>query len=232
MLALGEGRLDGHDVGDAAKLTPVDAEHVLLAFATGDDGALRAVESRPLAAARLPLAVASAGAGGSLVLTWPRVEGLPSDWALVLRDLATGEAVDLGATEHYAFTVAPAAARAADAAPALEAPPLPPRFELAVGPRGVVAVDEGTARTLTLDAPRPNPARGVTTVTYKTPTAGAMRLSVFDLVGREVAVVAEGDAAAGRHVATLDTAGLASGVYVVRLIAGEAVLTRRFVVTR
>ena len=88
-----------------------------------------------------------------------------------------------------------------------------------------------TAR-LTLDAPAPNPTRGPTVIGYALAEASPVRLSVVDLLGREVAVVAEGTASAGRHVATLDTARLAPGVYVVRLSAGLHLASRRIAVVR
>ncbi len=60
--------------------------------------------------------------------------------------------------------------------------------------------------------------------------AGAVRLSVFDALGREVAVLAAGERAAGAHEARLDAARLAPGVYVVRLEAAGRAVTRRLAV--
>ena len=97
---------------------------------------------------------------------------------------------------------------------------------------GTVSTASEAPTVLTLDAPRPNPARGATTVGYNLPAAGPARLSVVDLLGREVAVLADGDGAAGRHTATVSTARLAAGVYVVRLVAAQQTLTQRLVVTR
>ena len=54
-----------------------------------------------------------------------------------------------------------------------------------------------------------------------------MRLSVHDLLGRELAVVAAGAWPAGTHVIPFDGRGLASGVYAWRLEAGEAVRAGR-----
>lgn len=85
---------------------------------------------------------------------------------------------------------------------------------------------------LVLDAPAPNPARGPTTLGFTLAETGPVRLAVIDLLGREVAVVLSGEAAAGRHTARLDPARLAPGVYVVRLSAGTQAAVRRLVIVR
>lgn len=78
----------------------------------------------------------------------------------------------------------------------------------------------------------PNPASGTTVVRYGTAAAQRVRVSVVDVLGRTVAVLANGDVAAGSHEARLDAAGLAPGVYVVRLDVGAASLVRRITVAR
>ncbi|WP_420454654.1 T9SS type A sorting domain-containing protein [Rubrivirga sp.] len=78
----------------------------------------------------------------------------------------------------------------------------------------------------------PNPATGAARVRFELATAGDVSLRVFDATGRQVAVVAEGTRAAGAHEVSADLGGLASGVYVVRLVAGGEVATARIAVVR
>lgn len=47
------------------------------------------------------------------------------------------------------------------------------------------------------------------------------RLAVYDLLGREVAVLVDGPMSSGAHSVTFDGSGLSSGVYLVRLTAGS-----------
>ncbi|HLT47525.1 MAG TPA: T9SS type A sorting domain-containing protein, partial [Rubricoccaceae bacterium] len=54
-----------------------------------------------------------------------------------------------------------------------------------------------------------------------------VRLAVYDVLGREVAVLADGHRDAGTHRATLDASGLAAGTYVYRLTVGNEVQTGR-----
>jgi hypothetical protein len=76
----------------------------------------------------------------------------------------------------------------------------------------------------------PNPVVRAATLSYALPEAEPVRLAVFDLLGREVAVLAEGVQPVGRHEVRLS--GLAAGVYVVRIETGdgEEVFTRRVTV--
>ncbi len=62
----------------------------------------------------------------------------------------------------------------------------------------------------------PNPTAGGATVPFDLPAAAEVRVAVYDLLGRTVAVLAEGLHEAGRHEARFGTARLASGVYVIR----------------
>ena len=74
----------------------------------------------------------------------------------------------------------------------------------------------------------PNPTTGRVTVAFTVEAAGAVRLSVVDALGREVAVLAEGAVEAGAHRAELDGSGWPAGVYLVRLATADGrVVTRR-----
>ena len=64
----------------------------------------------------------------------------------------------------------------------------------------------------------PNPARGAATVAYGLVAPARVRVSLVDVLGREVAVAQDGAQPAGPHQARLETAGLPAGVYVARLV--------------
>jgi hypothetical protein len=73
----------------------------------------------------------------------------------------------------------------------------------------------------------PNPFRGATTIRYRLPQAGPVRLTLYDARGRRVAALVDEVRPAGEHVARLEAARLASGVYTYRLEAGgEAVVKK------
>ena len=89
---------------------------------------------------------------------------------------------------------------------------------------------------LALSPPRPNPSRGAVVVPFEVPRAGRVRLSAFDVLGREVAVLADGGVEPGAHEGRLAPGTLAAGVYVVRLVTegpgGAEARVQRFTVVR
>ncbi|MEM1042311.1 MAG: PQQ-dependent sugar dehydrogenase [Bacteroidota bacterium] len=85
---------------------------------------------------------------------------------------------------------------------------------------------------LRLDLSGPNPFRAETALTVKLAQAGPARVAVYDVLGREVAVLLDGVAPAGETTVTLAAAGLPAGLYVVQLEAAGATRTRRVVLAR
>ena len=92
--------------------------------------------------------------------------------------------------------------------------------------------EDAQATGLALAAPSPNPVRGAAAIRYAVLGAAPVRLSVFDVLGREVAVLADGVVAPGAHEANINSATLAPGTYLVRLVSDAQVRTQRLVVVR
>lgn len=78
----------------------------------------------------------------------------------------------------------------------------------------------------------PNPAAATATLGFTLDRAQHVRLSVFDLLGREVAVLVDGVQPAGNLRATLDVSALAPGTYVYRLAAEAITQSRTLTVVR
>ncbi len=85
-----------------------------------------------------------------------------------------------------------------------------------------------------LKANYPNPFNPSTTINFDVPEASDVRLEVFDMMGRRVATLVNGQLGAGRYEAIWDArsdagAPVASGVYLYRLQAGSFESVKRMV---
>ena len=78
----------------------------------------------------------------------------------------------------------------------------------------------------------PNPTAGRATFAFSLGQGAEVRLAVYDALGREVAVLADGTLAEGAHQRTLAGEGLAPGVYVWRLETGKRVQSGSLVLVR
>ncbi len=103
---------------------------------------------------------------------------------------------------------------------------------------GTVSTPEAPgALASSLGAPLPNPTRAGVRLDAVVGRAGVVEIAVFDVLGRRVRTLAAGQAPAGRREVEWDGrddagAPAPAGVYVVRLVAPDAVVTQRLVVAR
>lgn len=92
-----------------------------------------------------------------------------------------------------------------------------------------VDVEEVSAElplTVELGQNYPNPFNPSTSIEFKVNTAQQVRLSVFDVLGREVDNLVNGVQPAGTYRVTFDASGLTSGMYLYRLEANGSVVTK------
>jgi photosystem II stability/assembly factor-like uncharacterized protein len=78
----------------------------------------------------------------------------------------------------------------------------------------------------------PNPFNPVTIISYKIPVNGLVTLKVFDVLGREVTTLVNGEKSAGKYEVTLDALELSSGVYYYTLRAGDFVKTNKMLLLK
>ena len=72
----------------------------------------------------------------------------------------------------------------------------------------------------------PNPFNPATTLTFGLPENSDIQLAVYDVMGRQVAMLAEGTMPAGEHRVTFEAQGLPSGTYLARLTTPQSSFTR------
>ncbi|MBI5059928.1 carboxypeptidase regulatory-like domain-containing protein [candidate division KSB1 bacterium] len=111
-----------------------------------------------------------------------------------------------------------------------------PGDTLGLGPLEQNAVDEpiaiGTPTSYLTARNYPNPFNPSTIINYNIPTTGTVRLAVYDVTGREVAVLFNGTQAAGSYAVNFNANGMGSGIYFYRLTAGSTSLTNKMMLLR
>lgn len=86
--------------------------------------------------------------------------------------------------------------------------------------------------TLELSQNYPNPFNPTTVIHYQIPESGNTRLAVYDLIGRQVALLVNETMPSGSYSVNFDGSGLASGIYIYRLQVGDQVFTRKMMLVK
>ena len=96
----------------------------------------------------------------------------------------------------------------------------------------VEPIDGSMPNEFRLEQNYPNPFNPTTTIAYALQVKGKVKLSVYDLMGKEVAVLVDGIQSAGNHEVRFSGANLTSGVYFYKLQAAEQVITRKMMLLK
>lgn len=78
----------------------------------------------------------------------------------------------------------------------------------------------------------PNPFNPSTDITFSIPVSTKVTLKIYDLAGKEVAELANGEFAVGNYLLTFNAVKLASGVYFYKLKAGSFTDTKKMVLVK
>jgi len=222
-LQFAENGTFGRDAQDAPKMASLSSD--VMQVSTKEIGTSAAMDIHYLPLIReaieLPLAI-QATRGGDFVISLSS-STLPAGWELSVRDAVTGTTTALGADRTLAF-------RSDSPLSASE-----PRFTLIIEPSSSTSTKDdgrGTMDGFALAQNFPNPFNPSTVIGFNLQSSDVTRLTVYDMLGREVAVLVNGSMPAGAHSVTFDASGLSSGTYIYRLEAGGQVLTRRMTLVK
>ena len=78
----------------------------------------------------------------------------------------------------------------------------------------------------------PNPFNPTTQIEYGLPRSASVLITIYDVLGREVAVLTDGLQEAGVHRITFDATGIGTGVYYYRMNAGDFTAVRKLLILR
>ena len=97
---------------------------------------------------------------------------------------------------------------------------------------GVEEKTSGVVKGFELAQNYPNPFNPVTNINFSLISSGKITLKVYDILGKEVAVLADGFAQAGKHQVTFDASRLSSGVYIYRLTSANQAVSHKMVLIK
>ncbi|MFT5143181.1 MAG: hypothetical protein ACI80V_003714 [Rhodothermales bacterium] len=185
---------------------PVIGDYVSVSF-EGERFPL-SVDARP-AGSSWPLVITTATAG-VVRLTFE----VPETVSAHVFDPATGTSHDL--SQDPAYSVASAGEGSER------------RLELRTG----AAPTEVPPTEFGLDPIFPNPSAGAVTLSFRLPEPSDIELSVFDVLGRKIATLANGSRAVGTQVVVWDAGTSPPGLYAILLRSGQRTATRSMLLAR
>jgi hypothetical protein len=88
-------------------------------------------------------------------------------------------------------------------------------------------VEIGIPHKFALEQNYPNPFNPITKIDFQIPVEGLVKLSVFDMAGREVATLVNEELTPGYYTYIFNGANFASGIYFYQMISGNVVMTKK-----
>ncbi|MBN2366865.1 MAG: T9SS C-terminal target domain-containing protein, partial [Calditrichaeota bacterium] len=78
----------------------------------------------------------------------------------------------------------------------------------------------------------PNPFNPTTRIQFTLPSSESVKLTVYNALGQQVAILVDGYRPAGEYVVTWNALNLASGMYFYRLEAGSGVFMKKMILMK
>ncbi len=242
-LMFSESARRSKDDQDAYLLSPFSASRIEV-YTLLDDGTQLDINSLPLNLTnryRIPLDVQGYNNGlpiiGDYVIRWKNIDNIPVEWIIKLIDNQTGEEINLMSDEgdeSYTFYHATREKfRPNTPGPGMKltqkSRSQSTRFTLLITTEEIEA---NIPQQVYLDQNYPNPFNPYTVIPFGLDLESEVRLEVFDILGRRVATLANQRFQSGRYEIRFDATGLASGMYIYRLVTDSKVITKKLTLIR
>lgn len=97
---------------------------------------------------------------------------------------------------------------------------------------GINVISNEVPNKFVLHQNYPNPFNPTTNIVFEIPQASNVKLSVFDVTGKEVAVLADMNMKPGKYEAVWNSASFPSGVYFYKLSTGEHTFSKKMILIK
>lgn len=97
---------------------------------------------------------------------------------------------------------------------------------------GINILNENIPSKFMLNQNYPNPFNPATTIKFAVPVAGLIKLSVYDILGREIGILANENLTAGTYSVNWDASNFPSGIYFYRLEGSDFAETKKMILIK
>jgi hypothetical protein len=174
-----------------------------------------------------------AASPGNASIEWDLGNDIPGEWVITLEDTQTGNSVDMRDVNSYRFRFSSEGndESGTDERKGLTVfqPEEHNRFIVTVDPYEVIEEEEKEERpgSIELRQNYPNPFNPSTNITFFLPEDRSVKVGIYNIVGQQVAMLADETLSAGEHSIVWDASNNPSGIYIVQLETGNRILTRK-----
>jgi hypothetical protein len=99
-------------------------------------------------------------------------------------------------------------------------------------PISVTNINSELPKEFSLSQNYPNPFNPNTNIGFRIADFGFVSLKVYDIMGKETAVLVNDNLNAGEYTVNFDGSGLASGMYFYKLTSGEVTDTKKLILNK
>jgi len=166
-------------------------------------------------------------ARSEVVLKLAAVQNLPADWEIILLDKTSPITINFAEKTQYAFLLAVGQAKR--------------EFRIVVGRKEFVETNDlnlfGVPDNFALLQNYPNPFNQETQINYELPSTSHVKISIYNLSGQRIRTLFDSEQSAGRYTVAWDGTNadgtrVASGVYLVRMVAGKFIAVKKMILAK
>jgi hypothetical protein len=95
-----------------------------------------------------------------------------------------------------------------------------------------VKLEFGGARDVFVEQNKPNPFNPKTTINFRLIKNASVQIAVYDIIGREVAILHDGKLTAGKHSIDIDATNWLGGIYFYKVKTAKTIVTKKMVLVK